>query len=157
MHSHHETAALSRFIMWSPGFAALCTCWALRIPVSTLGWQWPPTRFLRLAYVLPLLYGLPVYLFTWPAVRHAFVIKSFETAMVAPYGLDRWPTLGTFGVALPLTFTITVIGTAVWALGEELGWRLSLSSSQGSFRFSWSVSALRRHLGNVALSGIDLG
>jgi membrane protease YdiL (CAAX protease family) len=26
-------------------------------------------------------------------------------------------------VALPLLFTITVIGEAVWALGEELGWR----------------------------------
>jgi membrane protease YdiL (CAAX protease family) len=43
--------------------------------------------------------------------------------MVVPYGLESWPALGTFGVALPLLFTITVIGTMVWALGEELGWR----------------------------------
>ncbi len=26
-------------------------------------------------------------------------------------------------MALPLLFTVTVIGTAVWTLGEELGWR----------------------------------
>jgi membrane protease YdiL (CAAX protease family) len=43
--------------------------------------------------------------------------------MAGAYGLGRWPALGTFGVALLLLFTITVIGTAVWALGEELGWR----------------------------------
>ncbi|MBW4039705.1 MAG: CPBP family intramembrane metalloprotease [Acidobacteria bacterium] len=43
--------------------------------------------------------------------------------MAATYGLGHWPALGTFGVALPLLFTIGVIATSVWALGEELGWR----------------------------------
>ncbi len=123
VHSHHETAALSRFLMWSPGAAALCTCWVLRIPVGTLGWHWPAWRFLRLSYFLPLLYAAPVYLFTWLVVPGAFALRSFEAVMVVPYGLEHWPALGTFGVALPLLFTITVMGTMVWALGEELGWR----------------------------------
>lgn len=39
IHSHHETAALSRFIMWCPGFAALATCALLRIRPATLGWR----------------------------------------------------------------------------------------------------------------------
>ena len=56
-------------------------------------------------------------------LRGTFSIKSFEAAMVEPYGLRRWPGLGTFGVALPLLFTVSVIGEAVWSLGEELGWR----------------------------------
>ncbi len=111
IHSHHETAALSRFLMWCPGFAALCACWMLRVPVCTLGWQWPARRFLRLAYFLPLVYAAPVYLLTWLMVPGAFALKSFESVMVVPYGLDHWPALGTFGVALPLLFTITVIGT----------------------------------------------
>jgi membrane protease YdiL (CAAX protease family) len=64
-----------------------------------------------------------VYLFTWLVVQGAFALRSFEAAMVVPYGLERWPVLGTFGVALPLLFTITVIGTMVWTVGEELGWR----------------------------------
>jgi hypothetical protein len=38
VHSHHESAALSQFTAWCPGFAALCTCLLLRIPLGTLGW-----------------------------------------------------------------------------------------------------------------------
>ena len=123
IHSHHETAALSRFTMWCPGFAALCTCLLLRIPVRTLGWGWPARRFLGLAYFLPLVYAAPVYLLTWLAIRGSFSLPSFEATMAGIYGLSDWPALGTFGVALPQLLTITVIGTAVWALGEELGWR----------------------------------
>jgi uncharacterized protein len=123
VHSHHESAALSRFLMWCPGFAALCTCLLLRIPLGTLGWRWPGPRFLRLAYFLPLLYAEPVYLLTWLAIRDAFALRGFEATLANIYGLAASPALGTFCVALPLLFTITVIGTATWALGEELGWR----------------------------------
>jgi uncharacterized protein len=63
------------------------------------------------------------FLLTWLAIRGSFSLKSFEASMAGTYGLGRWPTLGTFGVALPLLFAITVIGAATWALGEELGWR----------------------------------
>jgi uncharacterized protein len=123
VHSHHESAALSRFTMWCPGFAALFTCLLLRIPLGTLGWRWPAPRFLSLAYFLPLIYAAPVYLLTWLAVPGSFALKRFEAMMTSAYGLGRWPALGTFGVAFPLLFTVTVIGTATWALGEELGWR----------------------------------
>jgi uncharacterized protein len=37
--------------------------------------------------------------------------------------LGRWPALGTFGVALPLLFTVGVAFETVWSLAEELGWR----------------------------------
>ena len=76
-----------------------------------------------LAYFLPLIYAAPVYLLTWLVIRGAFSLSSFEAAMADTYGLGCWPALGTFDVALPLLFTITVIGEAVWGLGEELGWR----------------------------------
>ena len=123
LHSHHETAPLSRFIMWCPGFAALITCLLCRIPVGSLGWQWPAGRFLSLAYFLPLIYATPVYLLTWVGIHGSFSPKPFEMMMAGQYGLANWPAWGTLGVALPLLFTITVIGTATWALGEELGWR----------------------------------
>lgn len=123
IHSHHTGAALGRFIMWCPGFAALSTCLLLRIPVRSLGWDWPTRRYLKLSYFLPLIYAVPVYLLTWLVIRGSFSLKSYENTMTAVYALSRWPALGTFGVALPLLFTIGVIATAVWALGEELGWR----------------------------------
>jgi membrane protease YdiL (CAAX protease family) len=123
IHSHHLDAPLSRFTMWCPGFAALCTCFLLRIPVGSLGWNWPAPRFLKLAYILPLIYAAPVYLITWAAIHGAFSLQSFEAAMSGTYGLGQWPVFGTFAVALPLLFTVNVIATCVWALGEELGWR----------------------------------
>lgn len=123
IYSDHEHEAISHFLMLSPAFAALCTCLILSIPLGTLGWGWPERRFLRLAYFLPLTYAAPVYLLTWLTVRGSFSIQSFEAAMAGSYGLGRWPTLGTFAVALPLSFTVTVIGASTWALGEEIGWR----------------------------------
>ena len=123
VHSHRLTATLAQFIVWCPGAAALCTCLLLRIPLRTLGWSWPARRFLRLAYFLPLLYATPVYLLTWLVVRGSFTLKSFEASMLEPYGLARWPAFGTFGVALPLLFTVGVVFEAAWSLGEELGWR----------------------------------
>jgi membrane protease YdiL (CAAX protease family) len=123
IHVHYEGAALGRLIMWCPGFAALCTCLLLRIPVGTLGWAWPARRYLSLAYFLPLIYAAPIYLLTWLIIRRSFSLQSYEASMAVTYGLGRWPALGTFGVALPLVFTIGVIATSVWALGEELEWR----------------------------------
>ena len=123
VHSHRLTTTLAEFVTWCPGLAALCTCLLLRIPLGTLGWSWPARRFLWLAYFLPLLYATPVYLLTWLIVRGSFTLKSFEVASVEPYGLARWPAFGTFGVALPLVFTVGVVFEAVWSLGEELGWR----------------------------------
>ncbi len=123
IHSHHLDAPLSRFSMWCPGFAALCTCLLLRIPVGSLGWSWPAPRFLKLAYFLPLIYAAPVYFLTWLCIHGTFLLHSFEATMSSMYGLGHWPIFGTFAVALPLLFTINVIATCTWALGEELGWR----------------------------------
>ena len=92
-------------------------------PSRNPGLELQPRRSLSLAYFLPLLYATPVYLLTWLFVRGSFTLKSFEVSIVEPYGLTRWATFGTFGVALPLLFTIGVVFEAVWSLGEELGWR----------------------------------
>lgn len=123
VHSHHLSETLAQFIVWCPGLAALCTCLLLRIPLGTLGWSWPAPRFLKLAYVLPLLYATPVYLLTWLVIRGSFSLKSFESGMIAPYGVGRWPALETLVVGLPLLFTVSVLFEAGWALAEELGWR----------------------------------
>lgn len=109
--------------MWCPGFAALCSCLWLKIPIGTLGWRWPSPHTLRLAYFLPLIYATPVYVLVWLAVPGAFTLRDYEAVMARGYGLERWPVLGTFGVALPLLFTVTVLGTTIWTVGEELGWR----------------------------------
>ena len=123
VHSRHLSRTLAEFIVWCPGLAALGTCLLLRIPLETLGWSWPARRFLKLAYVLPLLYATPVYLLTWLFIRGSFSLKSFEADTIAPYGLGRSPALETVVVGLPLLFTVSVLFEAGWALAEELGWR----------------------------------
>jgi hypothetical protein len=76
--------------------------------------------------------------------------------MVEPYGLARWPAFGTFGVALPLLFTVGVVFEAVWSLGEELGWRVPVSPTAAAVRLPRCLPDLRVDLGRVALSGTPL-
>jgi uncharacterized protein len=38
VHSYRESEALVQFTTWCSGFAALCTCLLLLIPLGTLGW-----------------------------------------------------------------------------------------------------------------------
>ena len=71
----------------------------------------------------PLIYAIPVCLAVWLAIHGVVALKSHEVAMAGAYGLQRLPACRTVGVALPLLFTITVISTCTWALGEEIGWR----------------------------------
>ena len=123
LHSHHETAPLSRFIMWCPGAAAIVTCLLSHLPMARLGLWWPAQRFIWISYFLPLIYATPVYVLTWIMIHGSFAPYPYEAMMAGQYGLAKWPALGTLGVALPLLFTINVVATVTWALGEELGWR----------------------------------
>ena len=50
LHSHHQTAPLSRFLMWCPGAAAIVTCLLLRSSVARLGFAWPAKRFICISY-----------------------------------------------------------------------------------------------------------
>lgn len=75
------------------------------------------------AYLLPLLYSVPVYLVAWSFVRGSFAPAAFLKTLAATYGLANRPVAGGIGVGLPLLFSISVVGTLIWALGEEIGWR----------------------------------
>ena len=110
-------------MMWCPGSAAVVACLLWRVPVARLGLHRPIRRFLWISYCLPLLYATPVYVLTWIVIRGSFAPKPYDTIMARQYGLASWPVLGTLSVALPLLFTINVVSTITWALGEELGWR----------------------------------
>ena len=77
--------------MWCPGAAALSTCLILHIPLSRLGWRWPAKRFLWFAYLLPLLYSVPVYIVAWSVVRGSFARAAFLETLAANYGLANWP------------------------------------------------------------------
>ena len=51
--------------MWCPGLAALLTLLILRRSLRGLGWSWGGLRYYLIAYALPLVFCLPVYLLVW--------------------------------------------------------------------------------------------
>lgn len=123
IHLGKESAMLSRFLMWCPGAAALATCALCRMPRATLGWGWPATRWLALAYALPVLYALPVYSSAWTFIAGALAPGDFATTTAGAYGFAGHPALATALIGVPLIATVVVLSSVTWALGEELGWR----------------------------------
>jgi hypothetical protein len=105
IHRHRENQALGRSLVWCPGFAALFTCVGRRLPIATLGRSWHKLRFLKVVYFVPRMLASPIYLHTWLALRGSLSLKSFEATTGGIYGLGRWATLWTVGVALTLLFT----------------------------------------------------
>ncbi|MBA2648023.1 MAG: CPBP family intramembrane metalloprotease [Legionella sp.] len=110
-------------LMWSPAFAALITCALFKIKISTLGWNFYPIRYECIAYLLPLLYSLPVYLAVWLTISDVFELNAFMKTQSITYGIPNAPHFATWFVAIPLIMTIGVIRSLALTLGEEIGWR----------------------------------
>jgi membrane protease YdiL (CAAX protease family) len=110
-------------VMWCPAFAALATCALFRIDRATLGWNWRPARYVAWAYVIPLLYALPVYLAAWAAIRGSFAFWAFATPLAKAFGFPDWPRATALLLAIPCYATLGVISSTARALGEEIGWR----------------------------------
>ncbi|MCL4833914.1 MAG: CPBP family intramembrane metalloprotease [Caldilineaceae bacterium] len=108
-------------MMWSPGLAAILTQLVATRSLRGLGWGLGSTRWLGVAYILPILYALPIYAFTWISglgtllnpYDFSTLTKQFSSpnivSAIAVYALIK----ATKGVAEALLFS----------LGEEIGWR----------------------------------
>ncbi|NQX94643.1 MAG: CPBP family intramembrane metalloprotease [Erythrobacter sp.] len=112
-------------IMWSPGLAAILTCWILNRPVASLPWQWGEWRWNWYAWFLPIAYGFAIYAPVW-----VFGLGGSEFGN--PETLTSWASqltgsqeenLGASLLYLVILATIGLVGTASRALGEEIGWR----------------------------------
>ena len=119
--------------MWGPGIAAICTRLVTQRNLRGEGWAPRTGRLLGLAYVLPLLYALPVYLLAWTSG-----IGRFDFSKVA----TQWG--GSPATALPILMTGGMLLSLSSALGEEIGWRGLLVPELAkftSFRCTVIVSA----------------
>jgi CAAX protease family protein len=110
-------------VMWCPAFAALATCRLFGIDLATLGWNWRPARYVAWAYVIPVLYALPVYVATWSAIRGSFAFSAFAAPWGTAFGFPNWPQASALLLAVPGYATLGVISSTARALGEEIGWR----------------------------------
>jgi len=130
-----------RLVMWCPTLAALATCALFRIDLKGLGWSWRPARYEGIAYVLPLVYALPVYIVCWIAIPGSFGFHAFAQSMAESYGLGKWPAAGTLCLGIPVLATIGIAGSLAAALGEEIGWRGFLLPRLVG-RFGWFFGCL---------------
>jgi uncharacterized protein len=111
------------FLMWCPAFAAFATCMLLNIDLATLGWNWRPARYEVWAYLIPILYALPVYLTTWASVSGSFDFLKFAAPLGTAFGFPNSPRATALFLAIPLYAVLGVISSTARALGEEIGWR----------------------------------
>jgi uncharacterized protein len=94
------------FLMWSPGFAALITRLYFHRNIRGIGAVFPRPRYLGIAYILPVLYALPVYALVWATGIGRFYTEGLASPL-------QWAFLLTGGVLI----------SCLSAMGEEIGWR----------------------------------
>lgn len=126
IHSGHISVGngmVVALIMWCPAFAAFATCAVFKLDLATLGWNWRPSRYPALGYIIPVLYALPVYIAAWIAIRGSFAFTAFATERSAAFGFPTWPRAATLLLAIPCYAALGVIASTARALGEEIGWR----------------------------------
>ena len=108
--------------MWSPALAVFATKRIFGESIRDLAWRFGENRFVRLGYLIPLLYALPVYVVVWVTGLGAFNWDEVQK-IATNYGWQNFPLGLTLALFILLTATVGLIPKLGRALGEEIGWR----------------------------------
>lgn len=108
-------------LMWTPGVAGLITQLIFERSLKGMGWKPGTIKYLGLAYVIPLLYCLVVYGFTWIAGLGG--VPSFSMVENLTAGFPGVSTITAIFVYSASMGTIGVFISLLSGLGEEIGWR----------------------------------
>ena len=108
-------------MMWSPGLAAILTQFIAARSLRGLGWRFGSTRWLGMAYILPVLYALPVYSITWLTGLGRFPNPSRIASLAEKYSSPNVAT--TVAIFVLISLTVDMVRPLLSALGEEIGWR----------------------------------
>lgn len=107
-------------LMWCPGVAGLLTRFAFQRNLRGLGFVWGQTKYQFASYWIPLAYASVVYVPFW--LGGYFDSNNQLLAEL----INRLPHLPQ-AARLPFRFlflaTVGMLGSCIFALGEELGWR----------------------------------
>lgn len=131
-------------VMWSPGIAAMLACVILKRPIASLPWQWGEWRWSYYAWLLPMAYGLAIYLPVWLFGWGGSSFGNSET--ISDWSLQltgsAQPSAPAAAVYLVMLATIGVVMSASRALGEEIGWRGFLIWELRKLMPFWAVGLL---------------
>src|SRR5512134_1521999 len=108
-------------LMYSPGLAAILTQLIATRSLRGLGWRLGSARWLGIAYILPVVYTLPVYAFTWLTGLGSLLNPYTFSPLTRQYSSPDLPTaLMVFAL---IKATKGVVENLIFSLGEEIGWR----------------------------------
>jgi membrane protease YdiL (CAAX protease family) len=108
-------------LMWSPGLAAILAQLITTRSLRGMGWRLGPARWLGLAYILPVVYTLPVYAFTWLTGLGTLLNPYFFSTLTRQYASPDLATALTVFVLFKATKGVAE--NLIYSLGEEIGWR----------------------------------
>ena len=108
-------------LMWSPGLAASLTQLTSNRSLGGMGWRLGSPRWLGIACILPILYALPVYAFTWLTGFGIFPNPSRMARLAEAYSSTN--PVGIVAIFVLFSLTLDMVGPLLSALGEEIGWR----------------------------------
>lgn len=108
-------------MMWSPGLAAILTQLIATRSLSGPGWRLGSVRWLVIAYILPVVYALPVYAFIWLTGLGSLLNPYFFSPLTRQYASPDMAIALTVFVLIKATKGVAE--TLIFSLGEEIGWR----------------------------------
>jgi len=108
-------------LMWSPGLAAILTQLIATRSLRGMGWSLGSARWLGIAWILPVLYALPVYAITWLTGLGVFPNPSRVARLAEEYSSTS--TTATVTIFVLFSLTLDMVFPLLSALGEEIGWR----------------------------------
>jgi uncharacterized protein len=110
-------------LMWCPATAAVLTCRLAGKPAAELGLGWPRSRWIWMAWLLPVAYAGAAYLIVWVTGLGSFGNPAFLRKMGTDLG---WPNAPAWLVEVGSLLLFGVLGLVsgvATGLGEEIGWR----------------------------------
>jgi membrane protease YdiL (CAAX protease family) len=110
-------------LMWSPAMAALLTCRLTGKSYAELGFLWPRTRWIIMAWLLPLAYAGVPYLIVWLTGMGGFGNPEFVASMGKELGWSHAPVWLIEAGSLLLFGVFGMADGVATGLGEEIGWR----------------------------------
>lgn len=110
-------------LMWCPGIAGIITLLILKRNLKQLGWKWGKSKYQLRSYLIPLLYALIAYGIIWTFGFGKLNIDGLQAQLSDNLGLEEINSILAFVISIIFVGIVGILPSALYALGEEIGWR----------------------------------
>ena len=110
-------------LMWMPALAAVLTCVIVGRPLRFLGGSRWSTKYVVIAYLVPIVYCLGVFGFAWIFGFGGFPNFDNVHSTATALGIGGLPDAAQLILFVVVLSTTGLVSNLAPALGEEIGWR----------------------------------